>query len=480
MPPLAPPQSPAEWLAWACAGCAALPALLTAANLCVFRGPKAVHTPARSVSEATPTRSVSEGPGTQSEPGVTPRPPAAAPRASLTRRAGDVGGSGPPRLSLLIPARDEAGSIGECLHAALGSKGVDLEVVVLDDHSTDGTAEIVAAAAGEDPRVRLEPAPPLPAGWCGKQWACLSLARAADPSRDLFCFIDADVRLKPGALRAMCDERDRRGVDLLSGFPREICGTAWEAAVIPLIHFVLLGFLPIFVARRLRGPAWAAGCGQLFLTTRGAYTAVGGHGAVKASLHDGLKLPRAYRLAGRTTDVVDAADLATCRMYTGGAETFSGLAKNATEGVAAPGLIGFFTLVLGLGQVLPLPLLLAGSLGAFALTPTAATLLIAAAVLSYGTRAALARRYSQPWRGVILHPAGVAFFLAVQWYALGRKLLGKPAAWRGRTYQPGDAPAAPEPARAPRPAVRREPPAFAPPPRSRANSPRAGVPAAGR
>ena len=418
MLPFAPPEfaadwSAVDWLALACLGCAALPAVLTLLNLPAFRRPRA--------GGATGT-----------------------------------GRRGSPRVSLLIPARNEAAGIGECLHAALGSVGVDLEVVVLDDHSTDGTAEIVAEAAREDGRVRLESAPPLPAGWCGKQWACRTLARRANPSRELLCFIDADVRLAPHALRTLCDERARRGVDLLGGFPREACGTPSEAAVIPLIHFVLLGFLPIAAARRLRGPAWAAGCGQLFLTTRGAYEAVGGHDAVRASLHDGLTLPRAYRAAGRSTDVVDAAGLAVCRMYRGAAETFAGLAKNATEGVAAPGLIGFFTLVLGLGQVAPVPLLIAGALGLLSFSAGATAALAGAAGLSFGTRAILAWAYRQPWLGVILHPVGVAFFLVVQWYALGRKLLGRPAAWRGRSYAPAD-PAPDPPERRPtvRPAVPR-------------------------
>ena len=432
MPPA--PTTAAEWLAWACVACAALPAALTAVNLCVFRGPK--------------------------------RP---------ADREGDGGEL--PRVSLLIPARNEAGGIGECLHAALGSVGVDLEVVVLDDASTDGTGEVVAAAAAEDPRVRLETAPPLPAGWCGKQWACWNLAQRAGRSRDVLAFIDADVRLAPRALRAMCEERERRGVGLLSGFPREVCGSAWEAAVLPLIHFVLLGFLPLPAARFFRGPAWAAGCGQLFLTTRAAYAAAGGHEAVKSSLHDGLTLPRAYREAGETTDVVDAAALATCRMYDGAGETFAGLAKNATEGVAAPGLIGFFTAVLGLGQVAPAPLLVTGALGAFALTPTAAAALVAAAVLSWGTRAALAAAYRQPWTGVALHPAGVAFFLAVQWYAFARKLSGKPAAWRGRSYVPGEQVGPPPPAKSARPVFRREPPSFSESARPRAS---AGVRAAAR
>ena len=425
------PTTAADWLALACLACAALPAALTAVNLAAFRGPKA------------------SGGRQPPEENDGPR---------------EI-----PRISLLIPARNEAGSIGECLHAALNSTGVDLEIVVLDDGSTDGTGEIVAAAAAENPRVRAEAAPPLPPGWCGKQWACHVLSTRADRSRDLLAFIDADVRLAPTALRALCDERERRAASrgelgLLSGFPREVCGTAWEAAVIPLIHFVLLGFLPIPVARRLRGPAWAAGCGQLFLTTRAAYDAAGGHAAIRSSLHDGLTLPRAYRAAGEATDVVDAADLATCRMYDGAGETFAGLAKNATEGVASPGLIGFFTAVLGLGQVAPVPLLVAGACGAFALSPLAAGGLAAAAGLSFGTRAALAWRYRQPWRGVVLHPAGVAFFLAVQWSALTRKLLGRPAAWRGRSYAPDGTPAAAKPAPvkpAARPAVRRDPPPFA-------------------
>ena len=452
MPPIAPPETFAEWLAVACAACAALPALLTAVNLPAFRGPRSIFRGAEGSVSPTRQRGLSD----EALAGASGSRGAAPPASVGCSRRTPVQ-PGTPRVSLLIPARNEAGSIGECLHAALGSRGVDLEVVVLDDHSADGTAAIVAAAAKEDPRVRLEAAPPLPAGWCGKQWACRTLADRADPSRPLHAFIDADVRLAPDALRALCDERARRGVDLLGGFPRELCGTAAEAAVIPLIHFVLLGFLPIPVSRRLRGPAWAAGCGQLFLTTRESYEAVGGHGAVRASLHDGLTLPRAYRAAGRTTDVVDAAGLAACRMYRGAAETFGGLAKNATEGVAAPGLIGFFTAVLGLGQVAPVPLLLAGAAGLFELTPTAAAALLTAAGLSFGTRAALAAAYRQPWRGVALHPLGVAFFLAVQWVALGRKLLGRPAAWRGRRYAPagGAAEADESPPPAPRPGPRR-------------------------
>ena len=242
------------------------------------------------------------------------------------------------------------------------------------------------------------------------------------------------MRLAPDALARLVAERRRTGVDLLSGFPRQQTGTFWERAVIPLIHFVLLGFLPLNLMRGRQTPPWAAGCGQLFLTTRGAYEFVGGHGAIRGSLHDGLTLPRAYRAAGRTSDAVDASDLAVCRMYRSAGEVWRGLRKNAIEGIAAPGLLTFFTPVLGLGQVAPVPLLLAGAAGWIPLGTTAWGCLVGAAGLSYLPRVIAAVRFRQSWSGAAAHPLGVAFFLAVQWAAFARKLGGRPAGWRGREY----------------------------------------------
>src|SRR5207244_4018469 len=128
----------------------------------------------------------------------------------------------------------------------------------------------------------------------------------------------------------------RSGADLGSGFPRQETGTLLEKLVLPLIHFLLLGYLPLIGMRWCRHPAFGAGCGQLFVTRRDAYEAVGGHVAVRASLHDGLTLPRAYRRRGLKTDLCDATELADCRMYRSGRELWYGLAKNAREGLAHP------------------------------------------------------------------------------------------------------------------------------------------------
>ncbi|MEN0112043.1 MAG: glycosyltransferase family 2 protein [Planctomycetota bacterium] len=331
-------------------------------------------------------------------------------------------------LSVLIPARNESANIEACVRSVLAAaEGVEVEVVVQDDASEDDTAAIVERLATEDPRVRLVAGVPLPAGWNGKQHACQRLAEAA--SNDVFLWIDADVRLEPDALSRLLAERRRTGADLLSGFPRQVTVTPLERMLLPLIHFVLLGFLSLRAMRGSNEPGFAAGCGQLFLTGREAYEAAGGHAAVRASRHDGVTLPRAYRRAGRTTDLFDATDLAVCRMYDGAGAVWKGLAKNATEGVAKPALIVPVTIVLVLGQVLP-PVLLAMAVARGA---TVATILAGAAtLLAYLPRLDAALRFRQPIDGALLHPVSVLLFLVIQWEALLRERIGKPVAWRGR------------------------------------------------
>jgi hypothetical protein len=333
-----------------------------------------------------------------------------------------------PAISVLIPARDEESAIGPAVLAALESRGVEVEVVVLDDHSEDATAAIVSGIASHDPRVRLVAGPELPEGWCGKQHACAILAEAA--SHPLLAFLDADVRLAPDGLAGLAAFLDASRADLVSGVPRQETGSLAERLVIPLIHFVLLGFLPLRRMRASTDAAYAAGCGQLFLTGRESYWQAGGHAAIRASLHDGITLPRAYRKAGLRTDLCDATDVATCRMFLDAAGLWRGLEKNACEALAAPGMIAPATLLLAGGQVLPFALL--------AITPRLSNgaFLVAclAAVAAYAPRLAGMARFRQSPIGAALHPLGIALLLAIQWSAFTRRALGRPAKWKGRPY----------------------------------------------
>ncbi len=361
-------------VAWVCLVAAALPAALAAVNAFFFRPP----------------------------PRVTAVSPAA--------------------VSVLIPARNEEAGIAACVEAVLASRGVELDVIVLDDDSTDRTAAIVCGVAAKEARLRLESAPPLPAGWCGKQHACFALSKLA--RHDLFVFLDADVRLAPDALARLVAFREKHRATLVSGFPRQETGTPLEKLVIPLINWLLVGYLPMVGVRLSRWAAFGAGCGQWFLTDRASYAAVGGHAAVKGSLHDGLTLPRAYRRAGFRTDVCDATSLAVCRMYRSAAGVWLGLAKNAREGMATAVQLPVWTFLLLAGHVLPWPLLAVGG--------DAVPVAGAAVALSIGLRLATAIWFRASLVGALLHPVGILVLLAIQWFAAYRALVGRPVGWKGR------------------------------------------------
>jgi hypothetical protein len=156
--------------------------------------------------------------------------------------------------------------------------------------------------------------------------------------------------------------------------------------------------------RQSRWPAFGAGCGQWFMTTRESYEKAGGHAAIKASMHDGLTLPRAYRRAGMRTDICAATYLAACRMYRSASGVWFGLAKNAHEGMG------------GAKGIIPWTVLLLGSL---------------AFPCWIFLRLHGAKRYRQSLLGAILHPLGIMLLVAIQWYALGRRVIGKPIQWKG-------------------------------------------------
>lgn len=333
-----------------------------------------------------------------------------------------------PSLSVLIPARDEEANLPATLKALLSNQGSTFEVIVLDDHSTDRTAAIVNEASARDARVRLATAPLLPPGWCGKQHACHVLAKLA--RAPLLVFLDADVRLAPDALRRLASFMEQTPAALASGVPHQQLGSILERLLLPLIHFILLGFLPIAAMRRTRWPAMSAGCGQLFVARRDAYHACGGHANLAGSLHDGLKLPRVFRAAGLATDLFDATDIADCRMYFGSGQTWQGLGKNATEGLAAPVAIVPMTLLLLGGQVLPLLILACLPI----LSSNASWYAAIAALCSVLPRLLACWRFRQPLGSALLHPLGILVLLAIQWAALFRFLLGRPAEWKGRQY----------------------------------------------
>ncbi|GAB2683209.1 glycosyltransferase family 2 protein [Thalassiella azotivora] len=264
------------------------------------------------------------------------------------------------RVSVLVPARDEATRIGACVRSVLAQRGVpDLELLVLDDGSGDGTADVARRAAGGDARVQVLTGAPLPAGWLGKPHACAQLARAASGS--VLVFVDADVLLAPDAVAATVTQLRRTGLDLVCPYPRQVAVTPGERLVQPLLQWSWLTTVPLRVAERTSRPSLGAANGQLLCVDAGVYRRCGGHEAVAGDVLDDLALLRAVKAAGGHGVVTDGTDVASCRMYEGWGQVRDGYSKSLWSAFGSPAGAAAVTGLLSAAYVLPAVAALTGS-----------------------------------------------------------------------------------------------------------------------
>ncbi len=229
------------------------------------------------------------------------------------------------RVSILVPARNEEAKIGSCIASLLAQEYPDFEVLVLDDNSSDHTADRVLAI-GPHPRLRLLRGTRLPSGWLGKNWACHQLSEAADG--ELLLFVDADTRHHPRTLSdaVACLERDR--VDFLSVLPEQELRTWGERLIVPLLAWSQQTFHPVPVFRRARLPILTTAVGQFMLFRRSAYDVVGGFAAIRASPIDDCDLVRAVARTGLRWTLLDGTGRVAARMYGSLREAASGFARN--------------------------------------------------------------------------------------------------------------------------------------------------------
>lgn len=240
-------------------------------------------------------------------------------------------------VTVLIPARNEAGHIQATVRSALAQTGVpDLTVLVLDDGSTDGTADLVAALAATDPRVvliRAEDEPP-PAGWLGKPWACARLASHATGS--VLVFVDADVALRPHAVRAVVATLREHGLALVAPYPFQRAEGWLERLVQPLVTWAWAATMPVRWGEVSHRPSLSAANGQLLAIDAAAYSAIDGHAAVRHEVIEDVALMRAVKSSGRHAATVDGSHLADCRMYDGTSAVVDGYAKSLWSAFNGP------------------------------------------------------------------------------------------------------------------------------------------------
>lgn len=346
-------------------------------------------------------------------------------------------------ISVLVPARNEEARIRDCLASLAAQQPPVREVILLDDRSTDRTAEISREMGFREEagsRLRLIHGADLPEGWVGKNWACHQLSKVADPASKYLLFTDADTVHGTGCVSTSLAHARSIRADLLSLWPDQITGTWSEKLIIPLGYLLFMSFQPFlflrwlqadpsrvqrfgFQRRRLAG--LGAANGQFLLFRRAAYESLGGHEALRDHLVEDIAFGR--RVASRTGEGMrlfnaDGINLLKCRMYTDFNGVWEGFSKNLRP-VFEESPKSFLLFGIVIFGLFLLPFLM------FPWIPSAGI----AVGLILLNRFILTLRFRTSWFAFLAHPLAIVFALLVALNSW-RLCLRRGIVWKGRVY----------------------------------------------
>ncbi len=338
--------------------------------------------------------------------------------------------NGPVMVSIVIPARNEEGRIGKAVRSALDQDYRALEVVVVDDDSSDETAAEARAAADGDKRFKLISGRMLPQGWLGKPSACWYGKQKT--RGEILLFVDADVKLAPEGVGCAVRALEDRGLDLLSVWGTWQVESFWEKVCQPVVGGFVRGAHPLDQVNDPQGEVAFAN-GQFIMIRKAAYEKFGGHEAVKGEVLEDVRFAQAAKAAGLACGMFLGPGIFSVRLYTSLSEIWQGMIKNFYHGMdrqpglalAAAGFVGTMTLlpfvILGLGLALGhWPMVAAAGLNV--------AFLYAFRWIQDGV-VGLSR-----WYG-ITHPLGTLVLLGIILVSMWRGLRGAPTAWKGRAVQ---------------------------------------------
>ncbi len=334
----------------------------------------------------------------------------------------------PPGVSIIVPARNEERSLGRCLDSLLEQDYRDFELIVVDDQSTDRTADLIKSRTKQDSRIHSLQVTSLPDGWTGKNYA---LACGVDEAQgEWLLFTDADTTHAPHALRENLAFAQHHHIDMLSMTPDQECVSVWEQLLQPTVFETLSHW---FSYRRINDQTdeQAAGNGQYIMIRRSLYENIGGHEGIKRCILEDVELARRAKHAGGKLWFAPAQGKVRVRMYHTFKEIWNGWAKNLylLQGRSMRGLLRTSARTTLL-DVAPATVLLLGTWYGIH------TGLLAMAGMMLIVRWSKLRRR---WRELgfdtqytPLHPLGSGIFLGLLWYSAMRHAGGFGIAWKGR------------------------------------------------
>ena len=235
-----------------------------------------------------------------------------------------------PLVSVLIPARNEENNIGKCLNHLVAQDYNNLEILVLDDHSTDKTGKIVDSYQGKHKQIKLINAKDLPEGWLGKNWACQQLSNEAQGKYLLF--LDADVEIKSNTISSMLSEMNNAEVKLISVFSTQLIKSFGEWMIVPLMNWLLLAFLPLRLVYSSRKKSFVAANGQFMFWERETFFNIGGQKVVQDKVVEDMEFARICKSRNIKIKTMLGGNLIFCQMYNGLSDAKKGFSKNFYPG----------------------------------------------------------------------------------------------------------------------------------------------------
>ncbi|MBC8102799.1 MAG: glycosyltransferase [Cytophagales bacterium] len=360
----------------------------------------------------------------------TLRRPTDRPRTGRTRETVAIW----PSLSVLIPARDEEKTLARCV-TSLASQHYQgtLEVLILDDHSSDSTGLIAGGLAASDSRIRAFKGGELAAGWKGKPNALRQLA--AQATGDLLLLTDADCVFQRGALEASVRFRESARADCLSLMPYLECSSFWEHVVVPLQYFIVFVTLPVRNVYASKNPAFAAANGAFLLLPRSLYADLGGHEAVRAEMAEDIKFAQHVKRRGFRLVYGDGSQVYSVRMYESLRGVWDGFSKNLfpAMGKSLP-ILTVWAIFLIVTQILPF-VFVGAALVLRSRSPALFWLPLAHVAAALSIRTALSLRFRQRLWAVVTHPVGWGITIAIAMNSAYLAYSRKGHSWKGRVYE---------------------------------------------
>ncbi|MFM6953390.1 MAG: glycosyltransferase [Sphingobacteriaceae bacterium] len=321
-------------------------------------------------------------------------------------------------VSVLIPARNEERNIATLLTSLEQQDYQHIEILVLDDSSTDATAAICSSFVSRNARFKLVKGQPLAEGWLGKNYACHQLAKEA--RGQYFIFLDADTWVQPGFIAAVVQRLKTKRLDLLSIFPTQEMRTLGEQLFVGLINYVLLTLLPVRLVKLSKNPLFSAANGQCMAFDAETYRQKNWHEQVKANVVDDIEIMRALKVWGGDGEILLDSGFISCRMYRGFSEALQGFSKNV--------LVGFGNSILVISTYLFL-LVVAPFILVFFVDIRLCLFALSLILLSRVMIALLSRQ--SLWKSMLLHPLQLLGFVILAVVAVQKKL-SHSSTWKGR------------------------------------------------